>query len=154
MPNLNSPIQFEDNYGYLMNSVSFKRLSLPSYQLLFNIWFLLVFIYIFRLFWHTYFPITQLFIFFLFVHHLAFVVHKSRGVTTLSTMHMQQQQDPLMPARLRQAKEKSNTETKADERGLSKFYTHIHTFEQNRSYKDIKPSTHSSTYPTAQTYIL
>ncbi|XP_073811067.1 calmodulin-regulated spectrin-associated protein patronin isoform X8 [Musca autumnalis] len=48
----------------------------------------------------------------------AFVVHKSRGVTTLSTMHMQQQQqDPLMPARLRQAKEKSNTETKADERG-------------------------------------
>uniref|UniRef100_A0A1I8P634 CKK domain-containing protein n=1 Tax=Stomoxys calcitrans TaxID=35570 RepID=A0A1I8P634_STOCA len=46
----------------------------------------------------------------------AFVVHKSRGVTTLSTMHMQQQ-DPLMPARLRQAKEKSNTETKADERG-------------------------------------
>ncbi|XP_075169158.1 calmodulin-regulated spectrin-associated protein patronin isoform X15 [Haematobia irritans] len=48
----------------------------------------------------------------------AFVVHKSRGVTTLSTMHMQQQQqDPLMPARLRQAKEKTNTETKADERG-------------------------------------
>lgn len=32
-------------------------------------------------------------------------------------MHMQQQ-DPLMPARLRQAKEKQNIETKADERGL------------------------------------
>ncbi|XP_046811039.1 patronin isoform X3 [Lucilia cuprina] len=46
----------------------------------------------------------------------AFVVHKSRGITTLSSMHMQQQ-DPLMPARLRQAKEKNNTESKADERG-------------------------------------
>lgn len=32
----------------------------------------------------------------------------------------QQQQDPLMPARLRQAKEKNNHETKADERGLFK----------------------------------
>lgn len=33
--------------------------------------------------------------------------------------HLQQhpQPDPLMPARLRQAKEKSNHETKADERG-------------------------------------
>lgn len=42
-----------------------------------------------------------------------FVVHKSRGVTTLSSM-----QEPLVPARLRPAKEKSNVDTKADERGL------------------------------------
>ncbi|XP_054740810.1 patronin isoform X4 [Anastrepha obliqua] len=51
----------------------------------------------------------------------AFVVHKSRGVTTLSSLHSQQQQhqqqEPLVPARLRQSKEKSNIETKADERG-------------------------------------
>ncbi|XP_020713091.1 patronin isoform X19 [Ceratitis capitata] len=55
----------------------------------------------------------------------AFVVHKSRGVTTLSSLHsqqhsqqqQQQQQEPLVPARLRQSKEKSNIETKADERG-------------------------------------
>ncbi|XP_030388180.1 patronin isoform X30 [Scaptodrosophila lebanonensis] len=58
----------------------------------------------------------------------AFVVHKSRGITTLSSMHsqqqqqqqqlqQQQQQEPLVPARLRQAKEKSNVESKADERG-------------------------------------
>ncbi|XP_030388155.1 patronin isoform X7 [Scaptodrosophila lebanonensis] len=59
---------------------------------------------------------------------VAFVVHKSRGITTLSSMHsqqqqqqqqlqQQQQQEPLVPARLRQAKEKSNVESKADERG-------------------------------------
>ncbi|XP_026841275.1 patronin isoform X16 [Drosophila persimilis] len=83
----------------------------------------------------------------------AFVVHKSRGITTLSSMHsqqqqqhhhqqqhqqqqqfhqqqqsqlqqqlqqqqqQQQQQEPLVPARLRQAKEKTNVESKADERG-------------------------------------
>ncbi|XP_032590769.1 patronin isoform X6 [Drosophila grimshawi] len=69
----------------------------------------------------------------------AFVVHKSRGITTLSSMHsqqqqqqqqhqqqqqqqyqqqsQQQQQEPLVPARLRQAKEKNNVESKADERG-------------------------------------
>ncbi|XP_032292382.1 patronin isoform X42 [Drosophila virilis] len=63
----------------------------------------------------------------------AFVVHKSRGITTLSSMHSQQQQqqqqqqqyqhqqqsqqEPLVPARLRQAKEKNNVESKADERG-------------------------------------
>ncbi|XP_037918502.1 patronin isoform X25 [Hermetia illucens] len=41
-----------------------------------------------------------------------FVVHKSRGITTLSSM-----QEPLVPARLRQAKEKTNMDTKADERG-------------------------------------
>ncbi|XP_023036936.1 patronin isoform X21 [Drosophila willistoni] len=70
-------------------------------------------------------------------HAEAFVVHKSRGITTLSSMHsqhqqqqqqqyhqqpqqqtqQQQQQEPLVPARLRQAKEKSNVESKADERG-------------------------------------
>ncbi|XP_016994575.2 patronin isoform X35 [Drosophila takahashii] len=80
----------------------------------------------------------------------AFVVHKSRGITTLASMHsqqqqqlhqqhqqqqqqqqqqqyqqhpshsqlqIQQQQEPLVPARLRQAKEKTNVESKADERG-------------------------------------
>jgi calmodulin-regulated spectrin-associated protein len=41
-----------------------------------------------------------------------FVVHRSKGIPTLSNMH-----DPLIPAKLRQAKEKSNTDTKADERG-------------------------------------
>ncbi|KAL7016575.1 hypothetical protein ACKWTF_010065 [Chironomus riparius] len=41
-----------------------------------------------------------------------FVVHRSKGVPTLSTMH-----DPLIPAKLRQSKEKSNNDTKADERG-------------------------------------
>ncbi|KPU76420.1 uncharacterized protein Dana_GF11779, isoform O [Drosophila ananassae] len=75
----------------------------------------------------------------------AFVVHKSRGITTLASMHSQhqqqqqqqqlhqqqqqqqyqhqqsqlqlQQQEPLVPARLRQAKEKTNVDSKADERG-------------------------------------
>lgn len=41
-----------------------------------------------------------------------FVVHRSKGITTLSNM-----QDPLIPAKLRQSKEKSNNDTKADERG-------------------------------------
>ncbi|XP_041563615.1 patronin isoform X12 [Drosophila elegans] len=84
-------------------------------------------------------------------HAEAFVVHKSRGITTLASMHsqqqqqlhqqqqqqqqyhqqaqqqhpsqsqlqiqQQQQQEPLVPARLRQAKEKTNVESKADERG-------------------------------------
>ncbi|XP_065719775.2 patronin isoform X26 [Drosophila suzukii] len=83
-------------------------------------------------------------------HAEAFVVHKSRGITTLASMHSQQQQqlhqqhqqqqqqqyhqqapqqhpsqsqlqiqqqEPLVPARLRQAKEKTNVESKADERG-------------------------------------
>jgi len=33
----------------------------------------------------------------------------------------QSQQEPLVPARLRQAKEKNNVESKADERGLAVF---------------------------------
>lgn len=41
-----------------------------------------------------------------------FVVHKSKGITTLFNM-----QDPLVPAKLRQAKEKTNNDSKADERG-------------------------------------
>lgn len=41
-----------------------------------------------------------------------FVVHRSKGITTLFNM-----QDPLIPAKLRQSKEKSNNDTKADERG-------------------------------------
>lgn len=49
-----------------------------------------------------------------------FVVHRSRGVTTLSSIH-NQVQEPLVPARLRQAKEKTNIESKADERGLPLF---------------------------------
>lgn len=65
----------------------------------------------------------SIFHFFSISHCVAFVVHKSRGVTTLSSLHSQQQhnqqqQEPLVPARLRQSKEKSNIETKADERGL------------------------------------
>lgn len=42
-----------------------------------------------------------------------FVVHRSKGITTLFNM-----QDPLIPAKLRQSKEKSNNDTKADERGM------------------------------------
>lgn len=77
-------------------------------------------------------------------HVAAFVVHKSRGITTLSSMHSQQQQqfqlqhqqqqqqqtqqEPLVPARLRQAKEKNNVESKADERGLTDFYLIFHTY--------------------------
>ena len=41
-----------------------------------------------------------------------FVVHRSKGITTLSTMH-----DPLVPARTRQAKEKNNNDSKQEERG-------------------------------------
>lgn len=41
-----------------------------------------------------------------------FVVHRGKGVPTLSSMN-----EPLMPARLRQAKEKTNNDSKADERG-------------------------------------
>lgn len=47
-----------------------------------------------------------------------FVVHKGRGVPTLTSMHQQQQQqDPLIAARLRMAKEKTNADSKAEERG-------------------------------------
>lgn len=48
-----------------------------------------------------------------------FVVHRSKGITTLSSM-----QDPLMPARLRQAKEKTNSDSKADERGEWHHWAH------------------------------
>lgn len=41
-----------------------------------------------------------------------FVVHRGRTIPTLASM-----QEPLVPARLRQAKEKTNTDSKADERG-------------------------------------
>lgn len=41
-----------------------------------------------------------------------FVVHRSKGITTLFNM-----QDQLIPAKLRQAKEKTNNDSKADERG-------------------------------------
>lgn len=41
-----------------------------------------------------------------------FVVHKSKGITTLFNM-----QEALIPAKLRQAKEKQNNDSKADERG-------------------------------------
>ncbi|XP_062561608.1 patronin isoform X6 [Armigeres subalbatus] len=41
-----------------------------------------------------------------------FVVHRSKGVPTLSSM-----QEPLVPARIRQAKEKTNNDSKAEERG-------------------------------------
>lgn len=48
----------------------------------------------------------------LFGEDSGFVVHKSKGITTLSSM-----QDPLIPARIRQAKEKTNNDSKAEERG-------------------------------------
>jgi hypothetical protein len=44
---------------------------------------------------------------------IGFVVHKSRGVPTLN----KSMQEPLVPARIRQAKEKTNNDSKADERG-------------------------------------
>lgn len=50
-----------------------------------------------------------------------FVVHRGRTIPTLASM-----QEPLVPARLRQAKEKTNTDSKAEERGkqaeLLQFY--------------------------------
>lgn len=45
-----------------------------------------------------------------------FVVHRSKGVPTLSSMN-----EPLIPARIRQAKEKTNNDSKADERGKKIF---------------------------------
>lgn len=47
-----------------------------------------------------------------------FVVHKGRAVPTLSTVLMVD--EPLVPARLRPAKEKQNNDTKAEERGDSR----------------------------------
>lgn len=47
-----------------------------------------------------------------------FVVHRSKGVPTLSSMN-----EPLIPARIRQAKEKSNNDSKADERGKNFVWT-------------------------------
>lgn len=44
---------------------------------------------------------------------VGFVVHRSKGVPTLSSMH-----EPLVPARIRQAKEKTNNDSKAEERGM------------------------------------
>jgi hypothetical protein len=41
-----------------------------------------------------------------------FVVHRSKGITTLFNMG-----DPLIPAKLRQAKEKTNNDSKSEERG-------------------------------------
>lgn len=46
-------------------------------------------------------------------HNKDFVVHRGRTIPTLATA----MQDQLMTARLRQAKEKSNTDSKAEERG-------------------------------------
>lgn len=47
-----------------------------------------------------------------FVFGAGFVVHRGRTIPTLASM-----QEPLVPARLRQAKEKSNHDSKNDERG-------------------------------------
>lgn len=41
-----------------------------------------------------------------------FTVHRSKGITTLSNLN-----DPLIPAKARQSKEKTNNDSKADERG-------------------------------------
>jgi calmodulin-regulated spectrin-associated protein len=43
------------------------------------------------------------------------VVHRGRGVPTLSSIV--QAEEPLLPARLRPAKEKQNQDSKAEERG-------------------------------------
>jgi calmodulin-regulated spectrin-associated protein len=43
------------------------------------------------------------------------VVHRGRGVPTLSSVV--QAEEPLLPARLRPAKEKQNQDSKAEERG-------------------------------------
>lgn len=48
-----------------------------------------------------------------------FVVHKGRGVPTLASLQQGQHQDPLIAARLRMAKEKTNADSKAEERGES-----------------------------------
>lgn len=51
-----------------------------------------------------------------------FVVHKGRGVPTLASLQQQSQhQDPLIAARLRTAKEKTNADSKAEERGEPEF---------------------------------
>ncbi|XP_037947366.1 patronin isoform X4 [Teleopsis dalmanni] len=63
----------------------------------------------------------------------AFVVHKSRGITTLSSLHSQHmQEEPLVPARLRPNKEKTNMETKADEIGDYVPAGRPSNWEQNR----------------------
>lgn len=50
-----------------------------------------------------------------------FVVHRGRGIPTLSAValsgHSQSQDEPLIPARLRPSKERTNQDSKADERG-------------------------------------
>ncbi|XP_055386908.1 patronin isoform X28 [Condylostylus longicornis] len=56
-----------------------------------------------------------------------FVVHRSKGIPTLSSV-----QEPLVPARLRQAKEKNNMESKADERGDSLPAGRPSNWEQHR----------------------
>lgn len=48
-----------------------------------------------------------------------FVVHRSKGITTLFNMT-----DPLIPAKLRTAKEKTNNDSKADERGELRHACH------------------------------
>lgn len=52
-----------------------------------------------------------------------FVVHKSKGITTMFNM------DPLIPAKLRQAKEKTNNDSKADERGENERFKVKQIFE-------------------------
>ncbi|XP_062561633.1 patronin isoform X29 [Armigeres subalbatus] len=56
-----------------------------------------------------------------------FVVHRSKGVPTLSSM-----QEPLVPARIRQAKEKTNNDSKAEERGDSIPAGRPSNWEENR----------------------
>lgn len=57
-----------------------------------------------------------------------FVVHKSKGITTMFNM------DPLIPAKLRQAKEKTNNDSKADERGENERFSEMQIFESPAIY--------------------
>lgn len=60
----------------------------------------------------VFFPLQSALFCTVFVCGAGFVVHRGRTIPTLASM-----QEPLVPARLRQAKEKSNHDSKNDERG-------------------------------------
>lgn len=67
-----------------------------------------------------------------------FVVHRGRAIPTLhSTAAMH---EPLQPARLRQTKEKTNTDSKADERGEHATTIIIHKTRAPLFNSPIRPS--------------
>lgn len=72
--------------------------------------------------------------------HTGFVVYKSRGITTLSSMHPQQQyqqQESLVPALLRKTKEKTNVESKADERGMYVLHIYVMSLKTKSRWKQL-----------------